>query len=161
MTTFKQFMEADMPAGQPQVQQSKQFKGTLTDNEKRVLALLSSNQLKAAPSRARDIITGDQNMVQAVRGLKINFKAVDVTPDGVLVNQTGIDLATKHGIVDANTGELTDIGKKLAATTSAGTKNPKTADLSQQQNAAPAQQAPQAQQPASPMESLSLLKELL
>lgn len=142
MITFKKFMEAqigdlasmDTPQTgqqpqQPQQRNGRQLKGTLTDNEKRVLALLASNQMKTAPSRARDVISGDRNMVQAVKGLKLNFKAVDVSPDGVTINQAGIELATKQGIIDPNTGSLTDIGTELATTTSKGIPNPKTKDL--------------------------------
>ena len=127
--TFKQYLEA------VNVQPIDAFKGSLTNNEKRVLALLSTNQLKSAPTRARELMAGDKNMVQAVRGLKQNFKAVDVTPDGVMINQTGIDLAIKQGIVDPNSGEITEVGQKLATTTSNGTQNPNTQDL-----AAPSQQ---------------------
>lgn len=142
MITFKQFLEADgMDPGpeqfgasaQPKQTTGKQLNGSLTDNEKRVLALLSTNQLKSSPGRARDVISGDRNMVQAVKRLKLNFKAVDVTPDGVTINQTGINLATNQGVVDANSGELTELGTKLATTTSAGTPNPKTKDLASPQ----------------------------
>lgn len=145
MITFKQFLEADVgnladmgaptqdpaggaPMGQP-APEGKQMKGSLTDNEKRVLALLSHNSLKSAPQRAREIVSGDQNMVQAVKGLKANFNAVDVTPGEIAINQTGIELAGKAGIVDPNTGELSDLGQQLATTTSGGAQNPKTKDL--------------------------------
>lgn len=147
MLTFKKFLEADgaMPdqselggtqapttpnqaPQQGQQQQGKQLKGTLTDNEKRVLALLSSNNIKSAPGLARNIISGDRNMVQAVKGLKLNFKAVDVTPDGVMINQTGTALAGNQGVVDPNSGELTPYGQKLASTLPSGADNPKTKD---------------------------------
>lgn len=140
MLTFKQFLEAETldlstmsaPQQSPQQPQSatgNKLKGSLTNSEKRVLAMLSSNQLKSSPGRARDLLSGDRNTVQAVKILKKNFNAVDVTPDGITINQTGIDLANNQGIVDPNTGELTDLGKQLVSTTSSGTQNSKTQDI--------------------------------
>ncbi len=144
MISFKQFLEADamdlasMDAPQPDNGQQaptspqtsgNKLKGSLTDGEKRVLALLSTNQMKSAPGRARELISGDRNMVQAVKALKINFKAVDVKPDGIIINQVGTNLATNQGIVDANSGELTDLGQKLVTTSSTGHPNPKTKEL--------------------------------
>jgi len=169
MITFKKFLEADvgnladMPAPTaPQQPNGKQLKGTLTDNQQRVLALLSTNQLKSAPSRAREVVTGDQGMVQAVKELKTKFGAVDVTPDGVVINQKGIELATSHGVIDASSGELSDYGRQLATTNSKGSPNPKTKDL-----AAPAGggQMPPMEPPMGGMgmgmESFSLLKQLI
>ena len=154
MITFKRFLEADgqLPNGgtsgggsapldttpdptsqeqQPRApqQNNPRLKGTLTDNELRVLAILSANAIKSSPGRARELLSGDQNMVAAVTGLKQNFKAVDVTSDGVTVNQTGVTLAQNQGVVDANSGELTELGKKLATTLPSGAPNPKTKDL--------------------------------
>ena len=124
MLTFKKFLEADSMSGQDapdamdvgtnaaptqpdqqpnqqqQAPQGKQLKGTLTNNAKRVLALLSLNDLKSSPGLARTILTGDPNLVAAVKQLKLNFKAVDVTPDGVVINQTGVGLAGKQGVVN-------------------------------------------------------------
>lgn len=149
MLTFKKFLEADGTIGaqtpdatdlgtsgaptQPnqsqQAPQGKQLKGTLTDNAKRVLALLSANELKSSPGLARTILSGDPNLVAAVKQLKLNFKAVDVTPDGVTINQTGVALAGKQGVVDPNSGQLTQYGTKLATTLPNGNPNPKTKDV--------------------------------
>lgn len=149
MLTFKKFLEADSMSGQDapdamdvgtnaaptqpdqaqQAPQGKQLKGTLTNNAKRVLALLSLNDLKSSPGLARTILTGDPNLVAAVKQLKLNFKAVDVTPDGVVINQTGVGLAGKQGVVNPNSGELTPYGQKLAATLPNGNPNSKTKDM--------------------------------
>jgi hypothetical protein len=133
MITFKQFLEAEgnNPGAEQfgAAQRPRQLKGSLTDNEKRVLAILSTNQVKTSPGLARNIISGESNMVQSVKTLKTNFKAVDVTPDGITINQNGITLATNQGIVDPNSGELTPVGNQLVATRPNGEKNPKTQSL--------------------------------
>lgn len=193
MVTFKKFLEADgnLPNGgvsgggsaplntqpdptsqeqqpqQPQQPQNPKLKGSLTDNEKRVLAILSANAIKSSPGRARELLSGDRNLVQAVKGLKQNFKAVDVTSDGVTVNQTGVSLAQNQGVVDPNSGELTELGIKLATTLPTGGKNPKTQDLAGgagapggQMGGDPAMGMPPGQG-MPPMESYGLLRKML
>lgn len=169
MITFKKFMEAEgQDPGAEQFgagaapQQHKNLKGSLTDNEKRVLALLSLNQIKSSPGLARSLMQGT-NMVAAVKTLKTNFNAVDVTPDGIIANQTGIQLATDQGVVDPNSGELTDLGKQLAGTLPSGEKNPKVQSMlngGQKPGGMTSPQAP-AMGGLPPMESFSLIKELI
>jgi hypothetical protein len=126
---------------------SNTLNGTLTDNEKRVLAILSSPQVKSSPGLARGMLRGD-NMVAAVKTLKDNFKAIDVSPDGVTINTVGTQIASNQGITDPNTGELSELGNTLAAPSSnvpTSSTNPVTPPTS-----VPGQ-----------MESLSLLKSLI
>lgn len=167
MITFKKFLEAgvgnlaDMQAPNqspvPTQPANKQLKGSLTDNQKRVLALLSTPQLKSAPGRAREVITGDQNMVQAVKELKLKFAALDVTPDGVIINQKGIELATSHGVVDPNSGELSDYGRELASTNSKGSPNTKVKDIA----GGPGAQGMPPGGMGMGLESVNLLKQLI
>lgn len=89
------------------------LKGTLSDAEKRVLAILSSPQVKSSPGLARAFMR-NAAMVVAVKTLKDNFKAIDVTPTGATINTTGTQLAANQGITDPNTGELSDLGNQLA-----------------------------------------------
>jgi hypothetical protein len=176
MQTFKQFFEAEQMGGapslpqqqpgadQPPVQQSNKMKGTISDGQKRVLAILSANAMKSSPGRAREVLTGDANMVQAVKTLLRQFKAVDVAKDGITINQTGVTLAQNNGITDPNSGELTQIGTELATTLPNGTANPKTKDLA---GAGPAAggMPPMGGDPMMggmpPMESFGLLKKML
>lgn len=169
MITFKKFLEAEVgnladmqlpdQSSAPTQPPNKQLKGSLTDNQKRVLALLSTSQLKSAPGRAREVITGDQNMVQAVKELKLKFAALDVTPDGVMINQKGIELATSHGVVDPNSGELSDYGLELASTNSKGSPNPKVKDIAGGPAGGPGMPPPGGM--GMGLESVSLLKQLI
>lgn len=107
-----------------------QLKGSLTNTQQRVLALLMTDQLKQSPGRARELLTGDDNVVQAVRSLKTDFDAVDVAPGTITINSKGIQLAQNAGLADANTGALTQLGKQLISKNTAGSQNQKAADLS-------------------------------
>lgn len=175
MITFKKFLEADIgnladmgtpqqnaPMA-PQATQGKQLNGALTDNQKRVLAVLSLNSVKSSPNLARSIFTGDQSLVKALDDLIKRFGAVDATPDGAVINQKGIELATSNGIVDANSGELSELGTKLAATNSNGAPNPKTKDVVGQPGMG--QMPPPSMGGVAPggmgLESFSLLKQLI
>lgn len=199
MVTFKKFLEADgnLPNGgvsgggsaplntqpdptsqeqqpqQPQQRPRQQLKGSLTDAQQRVLAILSANAIKSSPGRARQLLSGrgDENTVRAVTDLKTKFNAIDVKPDGVMINQTGTTLAAKFGITDPNSGELTDLGIKLATTLPSGAPNPKTKDLGNA-GGAPGGQPPGGiggdpamgmppGQGMPPMESYSLIRKML
>lgn len=152
---FKQYLNelAQMNLGMSQVPSTivhnpiTPLKGSLTTNEKRVLAILSSPKVKASPGMARALMRGDA-MVSAVKTLKNNFNAIDVTPDGVTINTVGTQLAGNQGITDPNTGELSDLGNQLAATNS----NTPTATVPRV--------TPSTSMPGQ-MESMSLFKDLI
>lgn len=109
MITFKQFLS-----------EQNSFDGTLSQSERLVLALLLAPSIKSSPGLARSVIAGDINLVAALTSLAKNFKAVNVTPSGATVNQTGNTIAIDQGIVDANSGQLTpDVQQQVSKMLSA------------------------------------------
>ena len=106
-----------------------------TYNQKRVLAKIIA---APTPTVAAQSIIGDQNLV-AARSALMKLGLVTLSNGESSVTDRGIQVATDENIVDAG-GELSQVGQELAY-----------GDVAQP--AGPVQQAP--------MESFSLLKELL
>lgn len=121
--TFKQFLKEQRESD------IEEFRGSLSEVEKRVISILLHPSIKNSPARVRDVLAGDSNAIAALRRLQNNFDAVDADGNGATLNQRGVDLARRFGLADVNTGDMTQQAKQLAQLDSAGNVNPKTADL--------------------------------
>lgn len=142
----------------------------LTDNQKRVIARVLAAQ---TPAMAGEQISNDANMV-AARNLLMKLGLLSYIQGCAEVTEKGKAIAAQLGVCDES-GALSEVGQKLAQTQPNGQPVKDGQDQAQAGGDAgmgdmggmgadpgmndPSTQPPQGQQP--PMESFSLLKELL
>lgn len=134
-----------------------------TDNQKRVLAKISA---APTPKVAGEEISKDPNMV-AARDMLVKLQIISMQSGEAQLTDSGRQVSQDENIIDQN-GQLTKTGEALAFTSPQG--QPDNDTSGQAADSQPAQQAPVAMDPSqpqggssssAPMESFSLLKQLL
>lgn len=132
-----------------------------SDNQKRVLAKIAA---APTPKVAGEEISKDANMV-AARNMLMKLQVITFNNGEAEMTQSGVQISQDEDIIDQS-GQLTKTGEALAFTSPQGQPDADTSGQAQDQQ--PPTQAPMdptqqagPQGSTAPMESFSLLKQLL